>query len=69
MHSGGDLARLPDLSRAYVVGARLHPLVIEELELPRRSPLTPRWAATSSRVDDGSSLQLWDDEAKRRMRS
>lgn len=49
---------------AYVVGL-LHPRVIEELELPRRGY---RWTPASGGYfvpfDDGSSIQLWDDEAK-----
>lgn len=49
---------------AYVVGL-LHPRVIEELELPRRGY---RWTPASGGYfvpfDDGSSIQLWDDEAR-----
>lgn len=49
---------------AYVVGL-LHPRVIEELALPRRGY---RWSPAVGGYfvpfDDGSSLQLWDDEAK-----
>jgi phytoene dehydrogenase-like protein len=49
---------------AYVVGL-LHPRVIEELELPRRGY---RWTPASGGYfvpfDDGSSIQLWDDEEK-----
>lgn len=49
---------------AYVVGL-LHPRVIEELALPRRGY---RWTPASGGYfvpfEDGSSIQLWDDEAK-----
>ncbi len=49
---------------AYVVGL-LHPRVIEELELPRRGY---RWTPASGGYfvpfEDGSSIQLWDDEAR-----
>ena len=49
---------------AYVVGL-LHPLVIEELELPRRGyRWTPAMGGYFVPFDDGTSLQLWDDEAK-----
>lgn len=49
---------------AYVVGL-LHPLVIEELELPRRGyTWTPAMGGYFVPFDDGSSIQLWDDEAK-----
>lgn len=47
---------------AYVVGL-LHPMVIEDLELPRRGY---RWSPASGGYfvpfEDGSSIQLWDDE-------
>jgi phytoene dehydrogenase-like protein len=43
----------------------LHPLVIEELELPRRGyRWTPAMGGYFVPFDDGTSLQLWDDEAK-----
>jgi phytoene dehydrogenase-like protein len=49
---------------AYVVGL-LHPLVIEELELPRRGySWSPAMGGYFVPFDDGSSIQLWDDEAK-----
>lgn len=49
---------------AYVVGL-LHHRVIDELELPRRGY---RWTPASGGYfvpfEDGSSIQLWDDEAR-----
>ncbi len=49
---------------AYVVGL-LHPLVIEELELPRRGyRWTPAMGGYFVPFEDGSSIQLWDDEAR-----
>ena len=43
----------------------MHPLVIEELELPRRGyRWTPAMGGYFVPFDDGSSIQLWDDEAK-----
>jgi len=49
---------------AYVVGL-LHPRVIEELELPRRGyTWTPAMGGYFVPFEDGSSIQLWDDEAK-----
>jgi len=49
---------------AYVVGL-LHPRVIEELELPRRGyRWTPAMGGYFVPFEDGSSIQLWDDEAK-----
>ena len=49
---------------AYVVGL-LHPRVIEELELPRRGyRWTPATGGYFVPFDDGSSIQLWDDEAQ-----
>jgi phytoene dehydrogenase-like protein len=49
---------------AYVVGL-LHPVVIEDLQLPGRGY---RWTPASGGYfvpfEDGSSIQLWDDEAK-----
>lgn len=49
---------------AYVVGL-LHPQVIEELELPRRGyRWTPATGGYFVPFDDGSSIQLWDDEAR-----
>ncbi len=49
---------------AYVAGL-LHPRVIAELELPRRGY---RWTPASGGYfvpfEDGSSIQLWDDEAR-----
>jgi len=49
---------------AYVVGL-LHPRVIAELELPRRGyRWTPALGGYFVPFEDGSSIQLWDDEAK-----
>ncbi len=49
---------------AYVVGL-LHPKVIEELRLPARGyEWTPAMGGYFVPFDDGSSIQLWDDEAK-----
>ncbi len=49
---------------AYVVGL-LHPRVIEELELPRRGyTWTPAMGGYFVPFEDGSSIQLWDDEAR-----
>lgn len=49
---------------AYVVGL-LHPRVIEDLELERRGyRWTPAYGGYFVPFDDGSSLQLWDDEAR-----
>jgi phytoene dehydrogenase-like protein len=49
---------------AYVVGL-LHPTVIEELALERRGYVwTPASGGYFCPFDDGSSIQLWDDEAK-----
>ena len=49
---------------AYVVGL-LHPKVIEELELPRRGySWAPAMGGYFVPFEDGSSIQLWDDEAK-----
>jgi phytoene dehydrogenase-like protein len=49
---------------AYVVGL-LHPRVIEELALPRRGyTWTPAMGGYFVPFEDGSSIQLWDDEAK-----
>jgi phytoene dehydrogenase-like protein len=49
---------------AYVVGL-LHPRVIEDLELPRRGyHWTPALGGYFVPFEDGSSIQLWDDEAK-----
>lgn len=49
---------------AYVVGL-LHPRVIEELALPRRGyAWTPAMGGYFVPFEDGSSIQLWDDEAK-----
>lgn len=49
---------------AYVAGL-LHPTVIADLELPRRGY---RWTPASGGYfvpfEDGSSIQLWDDEAR-----
>jgi phytoene dehydrogenase-like protein len=49
---------------AYVVGL-LHPTVIAELELPRRGyRWTPAMGGYFVPFEDGSSIQLWDDEAR-----
>src|SRR5579863_6602350 len=49
---------------AYLAGL-LHPLVIEELELPRRGyTWTPATAGLFVPFLDGSSVQLWDDDEK-----
>lgn len=49
---------------AYVVGL-LHPKVIEELKLPERGyRWTPAMGGYFVPFEDGSSIQLWDDEAK-----
>lgn len=49
---------------AYVVGL-LHPTVIDDLELVRRGyQWTPASGGYFCPFDDGSSIQLWDDEAK-----
>jgi phytoene dehydrogenase-like protein len=49
---------------AYVVGL-LHPRVIEDLELPRRGyRWTPAMGGYFVPFEDGSSIQLWDDETK-----
>lgn len=49
---------------AYLAGL-LHPLVIEELELPRRGyTWTPASAGMFVPFLDGSSVQLWDDDEK-----
>jgi phytoene dehydrogenase-like protein len=49
---------------AYVVGL-LHPRVIEELELSRRGyRWTPAMGGYFVPFEDGSSIQLWDDEAR-----
>jgi len=49
---------------AYLAGL-LHPLVIEELELPRRGyDWTPASAGLFVPFPDGSSVQLWDDDEK-----
>jgi phytoene dehydrogenase-like protein len=49
---------------AYVVGL-LHPVVIEELELPRRGyRWSPALGGYFVPFEDGSSIQLWDDETK-----
>ena len=54
---------------AYLVGL-LHPLVIDELGLPGRGL---RWFPASAGLfvpfDDGTSVQLWDDDAAARPRS
>ncbi len=50
---------------AYLAGL-LHPLVIEELELPRRGyTWTPATAGLFVPFLDGSSVQLWDDDERR----
>ncbi len=49
---------------AYVAGL-LHPRVIAELELPRRGyRWSPAMGGYFVPFEDGSSIQLWDDEAK-----
>jgi phytoene dehydrogenase-like protein len=49
---------------AYLAGL-LHPLVLEELELPRRGYVwTPASAGLFVPFLDGSSIQLWDDEER-----
>ena len=49
---------------AYVVGL-LHPTVIEDLRLPERGyAATPASGGYFVPFEDGSSLQMWDDEAK-----
>jgi len=49
---------------AYVAGL-LHPRVIEELELPRRGyRWTPAMGGYFVPFEDGTSIQLWDDEAR-----
>jgi phytoene dehydrogenase-like protein len=49
---------------AYLAGL-LHPLVIEELELPRRGyTWTPATAGLFVPFLDGSSVQLWDDDER-----
>jgi phytoene dehydrogenase-like protein len=49
---------------AYVVGL-LHPRVIEELSLPARGyQWTPAMGGYFVPFEDGSSIQLWDDEAR-----
>jgi phytoene dehydrogenase-like protein len=49
---------------AYLAGL-LHPLVIEELELPRRGfAWTPATAGLFVPFLDGSSVQLWDDDER-----
>lgn len=49
---------------AYVVGL-LHPTVIDELKLPERGyRWTPAMGGYFVPFEDGSSIQLWDDEAK-----
>jgi len=49
---------------AYLAGL-LHPLVIEELDLPRRGyAWTPATAGLFVPFLDGSSVQLWDDDEK-----
>ena len=49
---------------AYLAGL-LHPLVIEELELPRRGfAWTPAVNGLFVPFLDGSSIQLWDDEER-----
>lgn len=49
---------------AYVVGL-LHPRVIEEMRLPARGyRWTPATGGYFVPFEDGSSLQLWDDEAR-----
>ncbi len=49
---------------AYLAGL-LHPLVVEELELPRRGfEWTPAVNGLFVPFLDGSSIQLWDDDAR-----
>jgi len=49
---------------AYLAGL-LHPLVIEELDLPRRGYVwTPATAGLFVPFLDGSSVQLWDDDER-----
>src|SRR5580698_1678579 len=49
---------------AYLAGL-LHPLVVEELDLPRRGyAWTPAVAGLFVPFLDGSSVQLWDDDEK-----
>ncbi len=49
---------------AYVVGL-LHPRIIEELRLPARGyRWTPAMGGYFVPFEDGSSIQLWDDESK-----
>src|ERR1035438_5919978 len=49
---------------AYLAGL-LHPLVIEELDLPRRGyQWTPAVNGLFVPFLDGSSIQLWDDDAR-----
>jgi len=49
---------------AYLAGL-LHPLVIEELELPRRGfRWTPAVNGLFVPFLDGSSVQLWDDDER-----
>jgi phytoene dehydrogenase-like protein len=49
---------------AYLAGL-LHPLVVEELELPRRGYVwTPAVNGLFVPFLDGSSIQLWDDDAR-----
>src|SRR5579859_1252444 len=49
---------------AYLAGL-LHPLVVEELELPRRGfQWTPAVNGLFVPFLDGSSVQLWDDDAR-----
>ena len=49
---------------AYLAGL-LHPLVVEELELPRRGfEWTPAVNGLFVPFLDGSSVQLWDDDAR-----
>ena len=49
---------------AYLAGL-LHPLVVEELELPRRGfAWTPAVNGLFVPFLDGSSVQLWDDDAR-----
>ena len=49
---------------AYLAGL-LHPLVVEELELPRRGfEWTPALNGLFVPFLDGSSVQLWDDDAR-----
>ena len=53
---------------AYLAGL-LHPLVVEELELPRRGfQWTPAVNGLFVPFLDGSSIQLWDDDARARLR-